>query len=95
MGYTPGKGIGKHGTGISEPISESIHKGRRGLGFTLEGLEKEDVEWELEDVSHKYTLYQLFWWNGVAIEPFIVALSSKDVCLDNMWLPPISILTHI
>jgi len=51
MGYTPGKGIGKYGTGIAEPISESLHKGRRGLGFTLEGLEKEDVKWELEDVS--------------------------------------------
>ncbi len=51
MGYTPGKGLGKYGTGIAEPINESIHKGRRGFGYTLEGLEREDVEWELEEVS--------------------------------------------
>ena len=50
MGYVPGKGLGKDGTGIAEPISESMHKGRRGLGFILDGLEKEEVEWELEEV---------------------------------------------
>lgn len=61
MGYEPGKGIGKHGTGIAEPISESTNKGRLGLGYLLEGLEKEDVKWELEEVSfvipcHEYVM---------------------------------------
>ena len=51
MGYVPGQGIGKHGTGITEPISESMHKGKRGLGYFLDGLEKEEVEWETEEVS--------------------------------------------
>lgn len=58
MGYVPGKGIGKHGTGIAEPINESVHKGRRGLGFFLDGLEKEDVEWELEKVCIITLFYQ-------------------------------------
>ncbi len=52
MGYVPGQGIGKHGTGILNPIDESTHKGRRGLGYYLDGLEKEDVQWELEEVSN-------------------------------------------
>lgn len=50
MGYTPGEGIGKHGTGIAEPISEPSNKGRHGLGFLIEGLEAEDVKWETEKV---------------------------------------------
>lgn len=50
MGYVPGKGLGKMSTGITEPVEESLHKGRRGLGFDLDGLEKEDVKWELEEV---------------------------------------------
>lgn len=55
MGYKPGRGLGKLGTGIAEPIEESVHKGRRGLGYMLEGLEKEDVNWELEEVSvHRF-----------------------------------------
>lgn len=55
MGYKPGGGLGKSGTGIAEPIEESVHKGRRGLGYMLEGLEKEDVNWELEEVSvHRF-----------------------------------------
>ena len=50
MGYKPGMGMGKYETGISEPISEAANKGRHGLGFLLEGLETEDVKWELEEV---------------------------------------------
>ena len=51
MGYKPGLGLGVSGTGITAPIKESLHKGLRGLGYNLEGLEKEDVQWELEEVS--------------------------------------------
>lgn len=51
MGYQLGQSLGRTGEGIVDPIEESIHKGRRGLGYALEGLEKEDVKWELEEVS--------------------------------------------
>ena len=50
MGYVPGKGIGKFGTGIAEPIKEAANKGRLGLGYFLKGLETENVQWELEEV---------------------------------------------
>ena len=50
MGYKAGEGLGQSGSGIVAPIEESVHKGRRGLGFVLEGLEKEDVHWEAEEV---------------------------------------------
>jgi cap1 methyltransferase len=52
MGYIPGQGLGRENTGIVDPIQESLHKGRQGLGFNLEGLEREDVQWELEEVSY-------------------------------------------
>ena len=51
MGYRPGEGLGRSGTGITAPITEGLHKERRGLGYYLEGLEKEDVKWELEEVT--------------------------------------------
>ena len=51
MGYKAGEGLGKTSSGRAEPVEESIHKGRRGLGYILEGLEKEDVKWEQEEVS--------------------------------------------
>ena len=47
----PGKGLGKNETGIAEPISETANKGRHGLGFSLKGLESENVKWELEEVN--------------------------------------------
>ena len=50
MGYKPGLGLGKTHTGITAPIEESLQKGRRGLGLSLDGLEKEDVKWEQEEV---------------------------------------------
>lgn len=53
MGYIPGKGIGKHETGIAEPINEASYKGRVGLGYFLKGLETEDVQWELEEVRKR------------------------------------------
>ena len=51
MGYKAGEGLGRSGGGIVNPIEESMHKGRRGLGFVLEGLEKRDVHWEEEEVN--------------------------------------------
>lgn len=61
MGYQKGKGLGKFGTGITEPVEESAQKGRRGLGYMLEGLEKEEVQWEEEEVRcpHMPDLYSM------------------------------------
>ena len=52
MGYRSGEGLGKTQQGITAPITESLHKGRRGLGYNLEGLEREDVKWEEEEVLY-------------------------------------------
>lgn len=52
MGYVRGVGLGKTGSGITSPIEHSMHKGRRGLGLNLEKLEREEVEWELEEVNN-------------------------------------------
>ena len=58
MGYRKGKGLGKFGTGITQPVEESMQKGRRGLGYMLEGLEKEEVHWEQEEVRIDLVLLQ-------------------------------------
>lgn len=50
MGYKVGQGLGRKGEGITAPIVESAQLGRRGLGFAAEGLEREDVKWEEEEV---------------------------------------------
>ena len=54
MGYMPGEGLGKEKTGITKPVEESTHKGRRGFGYLLEGLEREEVLWEEEEVHVSY-----------------------------------------
>ena len=46
MGYKAGKGLGKAGQGIVEPVSASTQRGRRGLGLILKGLEDEKVSWD-------------------------------------------------
>ena len=46
MGYGGG-GLGKKGQGIVEPVGLSSHKGRRGLGMVLKGLEADQtIEWD-------------------------------------------------
>ena len=50
MGYRTGEGLGKSRQGITASITKSLHMGQRGLGYNLEGLEREDVKWEEEEV---------------------------------------------
>lgn len=45
MGYKAGEGLGKFGQGRSEIVEASKQRGRRGLGFEIEGLQADDVEW--------------------------------------------------
>ncbi|KAK7105134.1 cap-specific mRNA (nucleoside-2'-O-)-methyltransferase 1-like [Littorina saxatilis] len=48
MGYTEGKGLGKHGQGRKEIVEASKQRGRRGLGHKIEGFEPADIEWDFE-----------------------------------------------
>ncbi|XP_076464840.1 cap-specific mRNA (nucleoside-2'-O-)-methyltransferase 1-like isoform X2 [Babylonia areolata] len=48
MGYTEGKGLGKHGQGRQDIVEASKQRGRRGLGHKIEGFEPADVEWKFE-----------------------------------------------
>ena len=51
MGHEPGRGLGRTGEGIVEPIKESVQRGRAGLGTQgVAELEAEMVEWEEEEV---------------------------------------------
>lgn len=83
MGYVPGKGLGRHETGIAEPISEASNKGRLGLGYFLKGLESEDVRWELEEVS--------VLCGGIAyilVHHFPLGQSALDtMCMEQDWKP--------
>ena len=56
MGYKAGQGLGRLADGIVAPISESSHLGRRGLGYALSKLEREDVKWEEEEVCWPHPL---------------------------------------
>ena len=47
MGYKPGQGLGRDSSGIIAPVKESL---QTGLGFNRDGLEKEDIKWEEEEV---------------------------------------------
>ncbi len=47
MGYTEGKGLGKHEQGRVNIIEASKQRGRRGLGLQLRGLDAdESAEWD-------------------------------------------------
>ena len=51
MGYEAGRGLGREGQGIIEPIKESSQRNRAGLGAArITELEAADVQWEQEEV---------------------------------------------
>lgn len=56
MGYKLGQGLGREGTGITTPIMQSSQMGRRGFGYSVEGLERAEVKWEEEEVWQRTPL---------------------------------------
>lgn len=49
MGFEQGRGLGRHGQGRADIIEASQQRGRRGLGFKVEGFDDKDFTWEEED----------------------------------------------
>ena len=46
MGYKAGTGLGKAGQGRVEPVTASMQRGQRGLGYIIKALEDEKVQWD-------------------------------------------------
>lgn len=49
MGFEQGGGLGRYGQGRSDIIETSQQRGRRGLGFRVEGFDDKDFTWEEEE----------------------------------------------
>ena len=52
MGFEPGRGLGRYGQGRQDIIEASQQRGRRGLGFRVEGFDDKDFTWEEEEEVH-------------------------------------------
>lgn len=57
MGFEQGRGLGRFGQGRADIIETSQQRGRRGLGFRVDGFDDKNFTWEEEDkveiVEHK------------------------------------------
>ena len=49
MGFQQGGGLGRFGQGRADIIEASQQRGRRGLGFRVEGFDDKDFTWEEEE----------------------------------------------
>lgn len=49
MGHKAGEGLGKFGQGRSDIIDTTMRRGRRGLGFQIEGFDDVTTPWEEEE----------------------------------------------
>ncbi|KAJ7378750.1 Cap-specific mRNA (nucleoside-2'-O-)-methyltransferase 1 [Desmophyllum pertusum] len=49
MGFQQGGGLGRYGQGRSDIIEASQQRGRRGLGFRVEGFDDKDFTWDEEE----------------------------------------------
>ena len=49
MGFEQGRGLGRYGQGRADIIEASQQRGRRGLGFRVEGFDDRDFTWEEEE----------------------------------------------
>ena len=50
MGFKQGTGLGRYGQGRADIVEASQQRGRRGLGFRVEGFDDKDFTWDEEEV---------------------------------------------
>lgn len=50
MGYKAGEGLGKRGQGMSDILDTKMRRGRRGLGFEIEGFDEVETPWVEDEV---------------------------------------------
>ncbi|XP_031559372.1 cap-specific mRNA (nucleoside-2'-O-)-methyltransferase 1-like [Actinia tenebrosa] len=50
MGYKAGEGLGKRGQGMSDILDTTMRRGRRGLGFEIEGFDEVKTPWIEDEV---------------------------------------------
>ena len=60
MGFEQGRGLGRFGQGRADIIETSQQRGRRGLGFRVDGFDDKNFTWEEEDKVRATLLCVLF-----------------------------------
>lgn len=64
MGFEPGRGLGRYGQGRADIIEASQQRGRRGLGFRVEGFDDKDFTWEEEEEVPEHSLLHSYCFIG-------------------------------